>query len=615
MNHRLSLAALLLLVSASVFADDNATQQEPIIVTATRTAQTADETLASVTVITRDQIDHSQAQSVQDLLVGVPGLEISNSGGPGKATSVFLRGTNSDHVLVLIDGVKVGSATLGTTAFENIPVAQIDRIEIVRGPRSSLYGSEAIGGVIQIFTRHGGGPLTPYFSLGGGTYKTYQGAAGVSGGDDHGWFSANLSGINTSGFNACNGPGGCFTVEPDKDGYRNVSGALRAGYRFDNGADVDAHWLRAKGFNKYDGSFSNEAQPVQDVLGGRVGFSPTAPWRVSLAAGRSRDNSDDFLNGAFVDRFNTRRDSVSLQNDINFASAHLVTLGLDYQNDHIDSTTTYTVTSRDDKGIFVQYQGTFGMQDLQASLRRDANAQFGGYTTGGLAWGHTFSNQLRLTSSYGTAFKAPTFNELYYPGFGNPALKPEDSQSAELGLSGKYGLGHWSVNVYQTDINRLIGFDANFNPVNIDSARLRGLEAVVATRFLGCELNTNLTLLDPENRSDGANHSNILPRRAKQQLRIDLDRSLGRYRFGTTLFAAGKRYDDLANTQPLAGYATVDLRAEYAFTPDWSLQTRVGNLFDRNYETAAFFNQAGRALYVTLRYQPTRTPTHGGNNQ
>ena len=625
MQTRFLAASLLLFSSYSIHAADDtaatamdggstgnagAVSSAPIIVTATRTAQTADETLAAVTVITRQDIERQQATSVVDLLRGMPGLGLSNNGGLGKATSVFLRGTESDHVLVLIDGVKVGSATLGTTAFQDIPIDQIERIEIVRGPRSSLYGSEAIGGVIQIFTRKGGGPLKPYLSLGGGSYKTYNASAGVSGGGERGWFNVSTSGISTEGFNACNGkpsPGGagCFTYEPDKDGYRNVSGSVRAGYRFDGGIEADAQVLRAEGKNKYDGTTTNESQSVQQVAGGRLRFSPATPWHVALAAGRSRDESDNFKDGVFKSRFDTTRDTASLQNDVTLGAAHLLTLGLDYQNDRVDSTTAYAVTSRRDTGVFTQYQGTFGPQNVQLAVRGDDNEQFGRRTTGGLAWGYDLNGDLRLTASYGTAFKAPTFNELYFPGFGNPNLRPEESQSYELGLRGKGAWGRWSLNAYQTEVNDLIAFDAATSaPANIDSARIRGLEATAAARVAEWEVRANLTLLDPENRATGANYGKVLPRRAQEALNLDLDRAFGSYRLGAALQAVGRRYDDLANTRELSGYAILNLRGEYALAKAWRVQARIENLFDKDYQTAAFYNQPGRGFFVTLRYRP-----------
>lgn len=636
----LPVAALLLLLPPSAFATEAASAVhasrdtsaslhgiDPVIITATRTARTADETLSSVTVIDRKEIERRQAHSVQDLLRGIPGVDIADSGGRGKATSVFLRGTESDHVLVLIDGVKVGSATLGTTAFQDIPVEQIERLEIVRGPRSSLYGSEAVGGVIQIFTRKGGGALKSFFSIGGGRYQTYSASAGVSGGGERGRLSASASGIDTQGFNACDGkpsPGGagCFTTEPDKDGYRNVSGSLRAGYRFDNGLEMDAHAFHAAGTNEFDGSFVNESDSVQQIVGGAARFSPVDMWHISLTAGRSRDESDNFKDGASQSRFDTQRDTLSFQNDLSLALDHLLTVGADYQDDRVDGTTAYAVTSRDNTGLFTQYQGALGAHDVQLSLRRDDNEQFGGHNTGGAAWGYALSEGLRLTASYGTAFKAPTFNELYWPysafasnsttyiSRGNPALAPEKSKTTELGLRYQLATASLSLSAYETRMRDLINWATTATspsefttaPANIDRVRIRGIEAVFATRLAGWDVHTGLTLLDPKNRSSG-NKGNVLPRRTQQSLRFDADRRFGQYHFGATLLAAGKRYDDLANTRSLSGYATLDMRAEYSLAKDWRLQARIENLFDKDYETAAFYNQPGRGLYLTLRYQ------------
>jgi vitamin B12 transporter len=606
--------ALLAVCSGSLEAEAQPAKEvvalAPVIVTASRTAETADETLASVTVIAREDIERSQALSVQEVLRGLAGISIANNGGLGKNTSLFLRGTESDHVLVLIDGIKVGSATLGQAAFQDFPLEQIERIEVVRGPRSSLYGSEAIGGVIQIFTRRGGGATRPYFSAGAGTHSTSSLVAGLQGGGERSWFHLGLSNLDTQGFNACTGkpfPGGagCFTIEPDADGYRNRAGSLRLGHRFDNGTEVDFHALRAKGQNEFDGTFVNESESMQQVVGVRLKFSPFSRWQVSLSAGQSRDESDNFLNGVFQSRFDTRRDLFSLQNDIALAANQLATVGFDYQNDQVDSTTAFAVTSRRNEGLFAQYLARLGAHDLQMSLRRDDNEQFGVETTGSAAWGYEFVQGLRFTASYGTAFKAPTFNELFFPGFGNPNLQPEESRSAEVGLEGMGRLWRWSLHAYQTQVDNLIAFDAaTFLPQNIDQARIRGIEGMVSGQLAGWRIATQATLLDPENRSSGPNHGKVLPRRAEQAFRLDVDRDIDRFTIGATVVAEGRRFDDLANTRRLGSYATVDLRAEYRIQKDWAVQLKVGNVFDKHYETAAFFPQDGTHVFVTLRYRP-----------
>jgi vitamin B12 transporter len=608
MRYKLS-AALLSAACTHAYAAVNETLPDTVV-TATRTAQSADATLASVSVITRQDIERLQAQSLPDVLRGVAGLTISNSGGAGKATSVHLRGTNSDHVLVLVDGIKSGSATTGTASFQDIPVAQIERIEIVRGPRASLYGSEAIGGVIQIFTRKGGGALTPSFSATAGSYGTFNSMFGLSGGGEQGWFNTKLNQQNITGFNACNGkpaPGaaGCRVDEPDKDGYRNSSLGLRGGYLFDNGVTADFNALLANSASKSDGSIfaGNETKAAQQVLGGSAQFAAAEQWHMTLRGGRSQDNSDLFFNGLYIDRYNTQRDSMAWQNDIALDSQQLISAGLDYQQDRIESRRAYAQVARSNRALFGQYQGDFGAHSLQASLRRDSNQQFGGHDTAGLGYGYAINDTMRLTASYGTAFKAPTFNQLYYPGFGSAALRPELSRSVEVGIAGHGTFGKWSLNAYQTDITDLIGFDASFTPVNINTARLNGLEGQLQTQFADWDINGTLTLQDPRQTS-GVNQGKLLNRRATEAMRIETACGFGAWRLAASLYAESRRFDDLANTQRLGGYGLLDLRAEYRLAQGWSMQGRIDNLLDKRYETAQFYNQPGRGLYFTLNYQP-----------
>lgn len=610
-EYRLKLAAMLsgILLNSSISIAADTPDKAPlsIVVTPTRTAQTADASLASVSVVTRAQIEQRQSRTIADALNGLPGLTFTNNGGRGRTTQVFMRGTESDHVLVLVDGVKIGSPTLGQSPFEHLPVAQIERIEVVRGPRSSLYGSEALGGVIQIFTRKGGGELSPSFSVTGGSQETGEATVGLSGGGTNSWFNLSATGTDTQGINTCRGilnQAGCFTNEPDKDAYRSVSGNARAGMRFENGAEIDAHWLRTESDIFFDGGFVNEGETMQQVLGGSAKFNPHDIWRATLSGGRSWDYSDNFLNGVKRSRFDGKRDTLSLQNDITVAPRHILTAGADFQQDKISSNTAYPVTERDNTGVFGQYQAGFGKHNAIVSLRYDDNEQFGNKTTGNAAWGYDVTQALRINASYGTAFKAPTFNELYFPFFGDPNLKPETAHSSEIGVSGDHPFGTWGVNLFETRIKNLIGFDSViFRANNIDRSRIRGLELQTGALLAGWQTRASLTLLDPENRSSNANRGNVLPRRAEESLRLDADREFGRFGVGASVLAAGKRYDDLANRQELDPYVTVDLRSQYRVTDKWVVQGRAENLLDRDYETAAFFNQPGRSVFLTLAYQ------------
>ncbi|MCY1280093.1 Vitamin B12 transporter BtuB [compost metagenome] len=580
------------------------------LVTATRTEQSVSQSLASVSVLDRAEIERSQAKSVPELLRRLPGVSLANNGGPGKTTALFMRGTESDHVLVMIDGVKVGSVTAGSTAFQDLPVELIERIEVVRGPRSSLYGSEAIGGVIQIFTRKGDRQgFKPYASAGYGSHDSHEGSAGVSGGDGRGWFNLGVSSLDTDGIDAKeNGVSGS---EPDRDGYRNLSGSLRAGYRFDNGLELDGTLLQAKSHNDFDAvnsrrtsGFDANADGEQKVVGGRARFAPLDPWLVTLSAGRSEDKSDAYQDGRFYSRFDSRRDTASWQNDLTLAAGHTLTLGYDWQKDEVNGDTDYAVDSRDNKGWFAQYLGSHGRHDWQMSLRRDDNEQFGTHDTGNIGWGYALTDALRFTASYGTAFKAPTFNELYFPDYGNPDLDAETSRSIEVGLSGEHGWGHWGLNAYRTRIDDLISYDSRLQaPNNIDEAEIRGLELLLGSQWLGWDWNANASLLDPENRASGANHGNDLARRARQLFNLDVDRRFGDLALGATLHAEGHRYDDVANTRRLSGFATLDLRGEYWLTEEWRLQARLSNLLDADYQTAFGYEQPGTAVFFGVRYQ------------
>lgn len=582
------------------------TTDNSIIVTATRTSQSEDETLASVSVITREDIERSQAQSVQELLSGINGISITNNGGLGKATSVFMRGTESDHLLVMINGIKVGSATSGDTAFQNIPVSMIERIEIVRGPRSSLYGAEALGGVIQIFTRQGKGDLSPSFSSTRGSYRTSKNTLGLSYGDEQGWYSITLSSLDSDGFSSTYliplFPAG-FTTEPDNDSYYEKAASINAGYRFSKTASLEVHAMVSEGESMYDGTFQNETSSHNQVVGVSYQFMPATSWQMKISTGESRDYSDNFLNGVYSSTFNTRRSTAALQNDISISDKQLLTVGIDYLEDEVE-TSAYPADPRSNKALFTQYQAETGNQDIKLSARIDDNEQFGEHTTGSISWGYRF-DKTRLTMSYGTAFKAPSFNELYFPFYGNLSLEPESSATVEAGLKGKYDNGNWSLNIYQTDVTDLIAYDSTiFAANNIDDVVIRGMELGSTYSKDNWKFSTNISLMQAENRSAGANYGNTLPRRATESLRFDADREFARWQLGATLNAVGKRYDDLANTVELDAYTTVDLRTTYRINEALKIQASIKNATDEKYETAKYYNQPERSFYLTFSYQP-----------
>ncbi|WP_020648002.1 TonB-dependent receptor domain-containing protein [Solimonas variicoloris] len=597
-----------------------AADPDTIIVTASRVAEKAGETQAPVTVITREDIDRLQPRDLPELLNGLPGVNLVRNGGPGKASSLFMRGTNGDHLVVLIDGLKAGSATLGTTAYEQIPVDLIDHIEIVRGPRSSLYGSEAIGGVIQIFTRRGsaGGAATPAFSLGGGNYGSGKAEGSVRGGYGRGgWYSVGLSASTTDGINVK--PAG---DEPDHDGFRSASGSLNTGWTFANGATLDAHYLRADSHNEYDGSYSNEAYNRQQLFGGRARFAPLPFWDVTLGAGQSQDFGDsfhdtpvdDYMGGLTRNRgsIDTYRDSYSWQNDLRLGAGQTLSAGVDFAHDRVGGDTAYAVDTRDNTGVFAQYQLRRAGHELQLSGRHDDNQQYGTHDTGALAYAYRWSEALHAGVSYASAFKAPSFNDLYYPGYGNAALAPESAHSVELSAGGDYrfdgGRWNWALNGYRTTVDQLIVYNPLVGdygaPDNIGEARILGAEAQLGAQHGALRSQLYLNWLDAENRSDGASKGKALPRRARQTARVDLDYDWRAVSLGGTVFASGERYDNTANTVKLGGYATLDLRADWRVRPAWTLQLKAANLLDHDYQTASGYGSLGTGWFFTVRYAP-----------
>ncbi|GBE09995.1 vitamin B12 transporter BtuB precursor [bacterium BMS3Abin12] len=612
-------AALLLLGCAVGAARADELITSPIVVTATRTAETADQTLSSVTVITRTDIRRSGAVTLPQLLRQVNGLDVASNGPLGKLTSVFLRGTNSNDVLVMIDGVRIGSVTSGGVSWELLPLSEIQRIEIVRGPHSSLYGSSAVGGVIQIFTRKGRGPLRAGADVTYGSHETYQAFGGVSGSVGRGWINLRGGGLGTEGINVSRPVLG-FN-EPDRDGYYNDSFTAGAGYHWDNGTAVRVNALRATGTTRYDdtppSSFytsPNADRFLQEVVGGLVRLQPTEAWTVRLRAGRSLDDRTSFREGSAVapSRFDSERITASWQNEFAVGRHQSITAGIDYLDDRVDSTTHYDRTSRYDVGAFAQYQLRLGRNDLLGSLRLDHDEQFGNHTTGSIAWGYRLTRALHATASYGTAFRAPTFNDLYYPGYSNPNLRPETSDTVEVGLRGNHPWGRWHVDAYRTGVRDLIQFVYPATQ-NIGRTTIRGVEAGVDTRIRGWKVQLGLALTRPHDDIKGT----TLIRRTERSFKVALDRGFGRAHVHVDWAVEGRRFDTFFNPVTfqservrLSGYGLVDASLEYALTPNWSLHAAVDNLFDRGYQTMFGYNQLGRTVFVGVRYRGT--PWGGG---
>ena len=482
----------------------------------------------------------------------------------------------------------------------------IERIEIVRGPRSSLWGSEALGGVIQIFTRRGSSEK-PRLSLdaGGGSFDTFEVTGGVSGEYRDFDYSASVSWFDTRGIDARRPTPGPFGVDqPDKDGYDNISMQFRGGYDFGATGRIEAFIMRAEGQTEYDGSFQDETDFLQQAAGGSLSFSPVEAWNTSLRLSESRDEMDNFSPaGDFSSRFDTRLRQLSWQNDISLYDMHMLTIGVDYREDKVNSSADYARTRRDNTGIFGQYGLNFHGHQLITSLRRDDDEIFGSKTTGGVGWSYAWYDTLRLYASYGTAYRTPTFNELFFPYFGNPDLSPETAESWEAGLEGRHDGFGWSIRTYRTDAEDLITTvcDEFFNcaPENVNEAQITGVEGELFAQWKDWDAILAVEYLDPENKTTGMR----LPRRVKKRLSLDLRRDMGRFAFGARLLAEGNRFDNAPNTIKVGGFATLDVSGEYRVNDQLTLRAKVANLLDEEYQTVNTYNSFDRNFFLSFHYR------------
>lgn len=596
-------------LSAAMAADQ--VHQLPVITNtvANIVEQDSQKTLAAVTVINREEIERKQFNSVEELLQTLPGVSLKNSGGAGKATSISIRGTNANAILVLVDGQKIGSATTGQAAFQHLPIDQVERVEVVRGPRSSLYGSEAIGGVIKIFTRKGTqNGLKPFASLKYGSHETYDANAGINIKTDKRWATLSVAGVHTQGIDATASP-----VEPDRDGYKNYSVSLNAGQQLTEKLAIDINVLHVDGTTEYDNSFSvNPEQKIQqNVYGVGATYDINELWTTQLKVGRAEDKEDTLSDKTSQYVYDTTKDSISWLNTLKFNENNTLLLGYDYLNDKIKGSgvQSYVNNERDNHGYFAQYLGNYNQVEVQAALRQDDNEQFGTHTTGNATLGYHFDQAL-VFISYGTAFKAPTFNDLYSPYGGVLNLKPEQSENYEIGLKGQFQTFDWELNGFYNEIEDLIVWrpDApgswNWYASQIDKARIRGIELNFGQNLANWKWNVNYTYQDPENRSAGATKGKQISYRAKQLFNATADYTMNKWTLGGAVHAEDKRFVDSEglNTSSLPSFATADTRVTYQATPEFSIQAKLANMFDKQYQTSEGYNQDGRTAWVTLRY-------------
>jgi vitamin B12 transporter len=581
------------------------------VITASRVLQRAQDALPDVSLITRADIERSQARDLPTLLQNLAGMEITQSGGMGGVASLFMRGAESRHALVLVDGLPMNNLNFNLAAFEHLPLNGIERIEVVRGNVSSLYGSAALGGVIQIFTRQnssklGKGPwLETNAQLGSNQFRSGQVSAGQSWASGFG-VNASSEKIQTQGFNAIN-PLQRPNTNADLDGYKRLSNAINFSQEFEAGR-IGLMLRETHADVQYDSQWgpANQADESKSVLRNALlnasyKASSQLQWHFSLGQQADKLNAAVTAYPYFV---NSQSKTSSVGAVWTLWPQHSLTSGYETTRQKIASDTAYNPTERSLDSWRLGYQAQLKNQQWQLNVRRDQYSDFGEANTWYAGYGYFLTPALRVKASASTGFMAPTFNDLYYPWGGNPLLKPEKARSNEVGL--QYIQAKWNARLtaFENRYTDLIDNDQFWTRTNIAKAKNQGIEVALAGQWQMAgwgvqQWRLSMTSQDPQNE---VTHQ-ALARRAKTLAQAGLTQTWGYWDTGLQLRYSGARADD-ANI--LAAYTLIDLTATRAITPDLRLNLRLENATNQNYQSIYGYNMPKRGVFVGLRWAPAR---------
>jgi len=581
---------------------------ETIVVTPTRAMQSLAAPLQHTSVITRKDIETSTAADLPTLLRQESGVEIAQTGGLGAQSAIRIRGSESDHVLVLIDGVRVNSVTTGASAIDQILLDEIERIEIVRGNVSSVYGSEAIGGVVQIFTRRGQGDMKVSGSaaLGADNYRKLALAIGGELGDTRVRFG--VARTRTDGFSSVRSEfvPTLFTFAPadiDDDGYRNTTLNLALSHRIQAGHEMGLTAFQSRGDIEFDGTSQNHSDQTLTALGLYSENRWLPDWQSRIQFSQGSDDLRSDLNGVVKNRFKTRNRQLGWNNLLGVGQG-VVRLGVEGLWQQLDTNAAYSDDARRVTSLTAGYLTALGAHELQLNVRHDDYSDFGGATTGLLGYGYRLSRVLRVSASVSNAFRAPTFNELYGPFGSNPALDPERARSAEIGLtySGAYGLARATAFITRT--RDLINFvPPTWIATNVDEAENRGVEFSWSGKMAGLDARSAVTFQNPEDKSTGLG----LLRRADRFGSVSLGRAWGAFDWRAEVLASGPHPDVHATNfsrVEVPGYAVLNLNLGWKPARDWKLSGKLVNLLDKDYALVHGYNTQGRAAFIELAYTP-----------
>lgn len=577
-----------------------AAETEELLVTA-KNNQAIEDVLQTTHVFNLADIEAAQAKDIPALIDEIAGINFRDSGGRGSATGVFVRGASSSQTIVLIDGVRVGSATLGAAALNSYPVEAIERIEIIKGPFSGIYGADAAGGVIQLFTKKGGDGLGSIkATVGSDGLQEYSAAFNV--GNDRNSFHISVNSEDRDGIDRTSILSG---GNDDIDGFEETAVSLGGKVTFSDSTNASLNILATDSSVEFDNTFGDDPGLVSDseTLSAAIAinsrFGDSIEWNTTF--GLNDDQS--ITNGAFPSDLTTERNTLGTEVVFGLGEATIVTAGIDYYEEEIVSpTTTFPVTERDNTGAFIQLTNRVGAFGFAASARYDDNSAYGTETNGGLALSYDFSDSLTASINYGTAFSAPSFNRLYFPFFGNPDLLPEEADSFEIKLSGQSDTLSWYVAAYQNDFTNLFGFNPEtFTAANVGEAEIKGVEGHIKTEVADWQLALSADLLSAENKTTGIE----LDDRAERTIALAASRKFDKFDVAFKVKSESGRFDN-SGTE-LSSFTLFDIGANYDLSDTIKLSAKVDNVFDKDYTVNLIgaserYNTEGRQAKVSVRF-------------
>ena len=606
------LSSQISVVQAEDAVNLNQSGELEVTITANRREQATINTLAPTSVITRNDIKNTQAQDIIDVLRMQNGVDISRNGGSGSLTSVFLRGSSSQQVLVLLDGVRVSSATTGGFDWSGLPLTQVERIEIVRGPRAALYGSDAIGGIIQVFTRKKSGS---YVSATLGKYGTSGLNLGISKKGEKTDFAFNVAHETSDGFSATNSRAGEFSFNPDLDGHTKKSLNTSLSHQITDKTKAGVSLFYSDTAAEFD---QGESDFEVQTLSAFVSSQLSNKWNTKLTVSEARNETISASSfGTSV--FDTKRREINWQNDLKLSASTDFIVGLNRRETEADiagfNSFNGDITNN---AIYANALNRFGKVNLDLSARYDDHSQAGSELTGQVAAGYSITPSTNVYASYGTAFRAPNINDLFNPGFpnfsdptifdfaGNPDLNPETSKSFEVGI--KTSMGEHSrldFSAFRTKVEDQIVFQGpNSQLINLDEALLKGFEVSFSGNTDKYDWNLGATI---QRAVDNKTQERLI-RRPNNKFTVDVGAKITpKTRLGLDALFSSDRIDNDFSGFPaqrvsLKSYSVFNLSLNHKVSKSVNVGMRVENLGDAIYETAHGFNTPRRGAYFTFTY-------------